>query len=158
MSGTIPPLPQYVLMAWYLVKHRGFILTVKPSLLRTRRMDQTWSSPGWHLLILGQVYEGVSKSLRTGSPDRELQLLQVSANRRSCIAILWVSLVSFYRHNPLCCFSTSAYYCCCLFRYRLSPGTSGYTLVCRTCASCGALERLNQSCMCTFSDRRKEVT
>jgi hypothetical protein len=33
----------------------------------------------------------------------------------------------FCRHNPLCCFSTSV--CCCLFRYRLSPETSGYTLV-----------------------------
>jgi len=26
----------------------------------------------------------------------------------------------FCRHNPSCCFSTSVY-CCCLFRYRLSP-------------------------------------
>jgi len=33
----------------------------------------------------------------------------------------------FCRHNPLCCFSTSVY--CCLFRYRLSPETFGYTLV-----------------------------
>jgi len=36
----------------------------------------------------------------------------------------------FCRHNPLCCFPTSV--CCrfyCLFRYRLSPETSGYTLV-----------------------------
>jgi hypothetical protein len=33
----------------------------------------------------------------------------------------------FWRHNPLCCFSTS--FCCCLFRYRLSPETSGHTLV-----------------------------
>jgi hypothetical protein len=34
----------------------------------------------------------------------------------------------FCRHNPLRCFSTSVY-CCCLFRYRLSPETFGYTLV-----------------------------
>jgi len=33
----------------------------------------------------------------------------------------------FCRHNPLYCFSTSVY--CCLFRYRLSPETFGYTLV-----------------------------
>jgi hypothetical protein len=33
----------------------------------------------------------------------------------------------FYRHNNLCCFSTGVY--CCLFRYRLSPETFGYTLV-----------------------------
>jgi len=36
----------------------------------------------------------------------------------------------FCRHNPLCCFSTSVYcFCCCLFRYRLSSETFGYTLV-----------------------------
>jgi hypothetical protein len=34
----------------------------------------------------------------------------------------------FCSHNPLCCFTTSVY-CCCLFRYRLSPETFGYTLV-----------------------------
>jgi hypothetical protein len=34
----------------------------------------------------------------------------------------------FCRHNPLCCFSASVC-CCCLFRYRLSPETFGYTLV-----------------------------
>jgi len=34
----------------------------------------------------------------------------------------------FCRHNPLCCFSTSVYCCCCLFHYRLSPETFGYTL------------------------------
>jgi len=34
----------------------------------------------------------------------------------------------FCRHNPLCCFSTSAYFCC-LFRYRLDPETLEYTLV-----------------------------
>jgi hypothetical protein len=32
------------------------------------------------------------------------------------------------RHNPLCCFSTSVYFCC-LFRFRLSPETFGYILV-----------------------------
>jgi hypothetical protein len=35
----------------------------------------------------------------------------------------------FCRYNSLCCFSTSVYCCCCVFRYRLSPGTFGYTLV-----------------------------
>jgi hypothetical protein len=38
----------------------------------------------------------------------------------------------FCRHNPLCCFSTSVY-CYCLFRYRLSPETFGYNLVCSNC-------------------------
>jgi len=35
----------------------------------------------------------------------------------------------FFRHNPLCCFSTSVYCCCWLFHYRFSPETFGYTLV-----------------------------
>jgi len=39
----------------------------------------------------------------------------------------------FCRHNPLCCFSMSV--CCCLFRYRLSPETFGYTLVYVKCHS-----------------------
>jgi hypothetical protein len=34
----------------------------------------------------------------------------------------------FCRHNTLCCFSTSVY-CCCLFRYLLSPEIFGYALV-----------------------------
>jgi hypothetical protein len=41
------------------------------------------------------IYEGVSKSFRTGCLERELQMVQLSATRCSCIAILWVSLVSF---------------------------------------------------------------
>jgi hypothetical protein len=40
-------------------------------------------------------YEGVSKSFRTGRLERKLQMVQLSATRRSCIAILWVSLVYF---------------------------------------------------------------
>jgi hypothetical protein len=38
------------------------------------------------------MYEGVSKSFRTGCLE---QMVQLSATRCSCIAILWVSLVSF---------------------------------------------------------------
>jgi hypothetical protein len=41
------------------------------------------------------TYEGVIKSFRTGRLERELQMIQLSATRCSCIAILWVSLVSF---------------------------------------------------------------
>jgi hypothetical protein len=42
-----------------------------------------------------QAYEGVSKSFRTGRLERKLQMVQLSATRYSCIAILWVSLASF---------------------------------------------------------------
>jgi hypothetical protein len=41
------------------------------------------------------LYEGVSESFRTGRLERELQMIQLSANTCSCIAILWVILVSF---------------------------------------------------------------
>jgi hypothetical protein len=34
------------------------------------------------------VYEGVSKSFRTGRLERELQMVQLSATRCSCIVIL----------------------------------------------------------------------
>jgi hypothetical protein len=41
------------------------------------------------------TYESVSKSFRTGRLERELQMVQLSATRCNCIAILWVSRVSF---------------------------------------------------------------
>jgi hypothetical protein len=41
------------------------------------------------------MYEGVSRIFRTGRPERELQMVQFSATRRSCVAISWVILVSF---------------------------------------------------------------
>jgi hypothetical protein len=45
--------------------------------------------------MLNSPYEGVSKSFRTGSLERELQMVHLSATRYSCINILCVSLVSF---------------------------------------------------------------
>jgi hypothetical protein len=44
---------------------------------------------------LGSLYEGVSKSFRTGGLGRELQMVQLFATRSSSIAILWVSIVNF---------------------------------------------------------------
>jgi hypothetical protein len=41
------------------------------------------------------MYEGVSKSFRTDHLAQELQMIQLSAIRYSCIAILWVRLVIF---------------------------------------------------------------
>jgi hypothetical protein len=45
--------------------------------------------------VCNLIYEGVSKSFRTGRLERELQMVHLSATRCSFIAILWVSLVSF---------------------------------------------------------------
>jgi hypothetical protein len=42
-----------------------------------------------------RIYEGVSKSFRTGRLEQELQMVELSATRNSCIGILRVSLVSF---------------------------------------------------------------
>jgi hypothetical protein len=47
------------------------------------------------LLLLPRLYKDVSESFRTGRLERELQMVQLSATRCSCTAILWVSLVSF---------------------------------------------------------------
>jgi hypothetical protein len=41
------------------------------------------------------LYDSVSKSSRTGRLERELHMVQLSATRWSCIAILYVSLKSF---------------------------------------------------------------
>jgi hypothetical protein len=41
------------------------------------------------------MYRDVSKSFRTGRLKRELQVVRLSATKCSCIAILWVNLVSF---------------------------------------------------------------
>jgi len=41
------------------------------------------------------MYEGVSKSFRTGRLERELQMVQLSATECGYIVILWVSIVSF---------------------------------------------------------------
>jgi hypothetical protein len=41
------------------------------------------------------IYAGVSKSFRTGRLVQEIQIVQLSAIRCSCIAILRVNLVSF---------------------------------------------------------------
>jgi hypothetical protein len=47
------------------------------------------------LVVTSLLYEGVSRSSGTGPLEQELQMVQLSATRFSCIAILWVSLVNF---------------------------------------------------------------
>jgi hypothetical protein len=82
-----------------------------------RGIRHVWCSSARTLGLLVRIprdawmYENVSKSFRTGCLERELRMVQLSATRCSCIAILWVSLVEFCHHNPLCCFSTSVYCC-----------------------------------------------
>jgi hypothetical protein len=52
-------------------------------------------SPSYYPDTLHVSSEGVSKIFWTGLLERELQMVQLSAIRCSCIAVFWVSLVSF---------------------------------------------------------------
>jgi hypothetical protein len=60
-----------------------------------------WVHPEYEKAVLTSiprravVCKGVSRSFRTGRLERELQIVQLSSIRCSCIAILWVSLASF---------------------------------------------------------------
>jgi hypothetical protein len=76
-----------------------------------------------------------------------MQMIQLSATRCSCIAILWVSLVNFCCHIPLCCFSTSVSCRKRTFRYRLSPVTFGYTFVYKNNGSPTVLSLVLVSCL-----------
>jgi hypothetical protein len=76
----------------------------------------------------------VPKSFWTGRLELELQMVQLSAIKFSCIAILWVSLVS-YAAITLCVASQLVFISIIIviivvFHYRLSPKTFGYTVVC----------------------------
>jgi hypothetical protein len=85
------------------------------------------SHGGWAILERVHLkYKAVMKSFRTGRLERELQMVQLSATIFSCIAILWVSLVSFAAITP--CVASQRMFIV-VVRYRLSPETFGYTLV-----------------------------
>jgi hypothetical protein len=61
------------------------------------------------LLVCDAVYEGVSISFRTGHLERELQMIELSATKCSCVAILWVGLVGFAAVT-LCVFIVDVYF------------------------------------------------
>jgi hypothetical protein len=58
-----------------------------------RSKEYVWIHAHGRARVYVRTY--VSKSLRTGRLERELQMIQLSATRCSCTAILWVRLVSF---------------------------------------------------------------
>jgi hypothetical protein len=117
IGGSVGPEPVWT--RWWRKKF--------PAPAGTRTPDHPSRSPAlYHWAILSpNIYEGVSKSFRTGDLERELQMVELSPNRCSCIAILWVSLVSFAAIT-LCVASQRVFI---FVRYRLSPETFGYTLV-----------------------------
>jgi hypothetical protein len=138
MHGAVSPQLQYVFLASCLVKH-GITFPLLwlwyTNILRSCTLQDVHSEASlvtrcWRKLKTygKETYDGVSKSFRTSRLDRELQMVQLSATRCSCRYFMNQSS-EFCRHKPSCCFSTSVYSCCCLFRYRLSPETFGYTLV-----------------------------
>jgi hypothetical protein len=75
------------------------------------------------------AYDGVSKSFRTGRLGRELWMVQLSAIRSSCIAILWVSLVSFAAETLYVASQRVFIVVSIYFVNGLNPETSGYILV-----------------------------
>jgi len=68
---------------------------VTPGVKRLRREADHSPSSNTEVTNAWGLYEGVSKSFRTGRLERELQMVQLCAISCSCIASLWVSLVSF---------------------------------------------------------------
>jgi hypothetical protein len=72
------------------------------------------------------LYYGVSKSFRTGCLERELQMVQLSATRCSCITTLWVSLFSFAAIT-FCVTSQQVFIVAVV--YFIMTETSGYSLV-----------------------------
>jgi hypothetical protein len=95
-------------------------------------------SRNWSYVVGTQIlpaYEGVSIGFRTDCLERGLQMVQPALCLYVQLYRYFVSQSSeFCLHNPLCCFSTSVYFYCCLFRYRVSPETFGYTLI-RVCVT-----------------------
>jgi hypothetical protein len=75
----------------FLIMHSNLRISCKKNAQKLRCMTAYYSENK----IANSMYESVSKSFRTGRLERELQMVQLSATRCSCIAILWVSLVSF---------------------------------------------------------------
>jgi len=75
--------------------------------------------------FLHNKHKGISKSFRTGRLKWELQIVQLSASRCSCIGILWVSLVSFATITLLCC--SQQVFIFVVVCYPFSLETFGYT-------------------------------
>jgi hypothetical protein len=65
--------------------------------LYIRKFIQCYILQSWLNIAFSAVYviRGCTKNFRTGRLEREPQITELSATRWSCIAILWVSLVSF---------------------------------------------------------------
>jgi hypothetical protein len=70
-----------------------------PPVARMRWMDDTQKPVSkwwrWRRRLFNVLIRECIRKFRTGRLERELQMVQLSANRHSYVTILWVSLVSF---------------------------------------------------------------
>jgi hypothetical protein len=83
--------PQYIFMAWCLVKHRDnftFTFTFRLGHVRTFIIFIGFGIVCCYLFIYLFIFEGVTISFQTNCLECELQMAQHSATRCSCIAIL----------------------------------------------------------------------
>jgi hypothetical protein len=80
--------------------------------------------PGYMNICNMRVYAEVSRLAALSENHEWYSSVPLRCN---CITILSQSS-ELCHHNPLCYFSMSVYYCC-LFCYKLSPETFGYTLI-----------------------------
>jgi hypothetical protein len=81
------------------------------------------------LITFPRNYVGVTKRFRTGRLERELQTVQLSTTKRSYIAALWVSQMSFATITLFIASQRVNAKSKCIFHYRFSPETFGYALV-----------------------------
>jgi hypothetical protein len=95
-TGTIAPKWRFLRP-----KNENFILRIKGLkfliiLLHLKRLNEAGSDQEMSYFNKTPRYtREYRKIFLTGRLERELQMVQLSATRCSCIAILWVSLVSF---------------------------------------------------------------
>jgi hypothetical protein len=87
------------LTTWANTQHHTVISSGVPTLPKQRCIHLELQALLPHhprfLALSHKLYEGVSKSFGTGHLERQLQMVQLSAIRCSCITVLWVSLKSF---------------------------------------------------------------
>jgi hypothetical protein len=107
------------------------IVNISPKLLRG--ITCNWYQFPVPLLCSPQIFSGGLRGCIQKFPD----WLSGARTANGTALCHWVQLDRYFvsqssefcRNNSLCCFSTRVNCCYCLYRYRFSPETFGYTLV-----------------------------
>jgi hypothetical protein len=108
MSGAIHSLPQYVFMAWCLVKYRDNFTFTFTTLHQAYTLIRLFTS---------YAYECVSKNISDWSPGARTASGTALCDWEQLYRYFLSQSSEFCHHNPLCCFSTSVYCCKRIFRY-----------------------------------------